>query len=310
MKTNTRLPKDFEKFAGKFNDVWQVQIPRTGSTYALHAMQWAGLVDLAEENASMPGHEHCCEGHLRFINGSVRLKPRFINSFRFSVIRNPYSHLVSMYEYEKRTVRHNSFFHCDVTHTSFDEFIELTVNSPIYDWCKIKIMQDFMTAQTFDERGNSQVHALVRNEFIDDGLKAILESVNIDLPGQYEEGFALRGDRVNLSTPDKKAYLRYYDNEKTRKLVEEYWGRELKAYGYTIDGPTDNYCIINPQHVNYSPTTGKFSTNPKITLGSRLRMPVEGEVKARKPRKNKLDDICDSPAHKHHNRRRFSGRPR
>jgi len=223
----------------------------------------------------MLGHDHCCEGELRFINGSARNKPGFKDSFRFSIIRNPYSHLVSLYEYEKKTDRHSRFFHCDVSKITFKEFLKLSVEDPLgmFDWCSIKIMQNLLTAQTFDEEGNSQIHALIRHEFLDDGLSAILSSVNIELPGIYEQGFSLRGMRVNDSTPHNDSYLRYYDDEMI-EMVQKGWGKELEIYGYDLNGPTDDYCILNPQHANYSPMTNTLSTNKKILRQSSLRLPV------------------------------------
>ena len=275
MKTKTRLPRNFTKFASQFDNAWQIQIPRTGSTYANQALHWAGVIDLGHHTNPMLGHDHCCEGELRFINGSAQDKPGFKDSFRFSIIRNPYSHLVSLYEYEKKTNKHNRFFHCDVSKVTFKEFLKMSVDdtSGMFDWCAIRIMQNFLTAQTFDEDGNSQIHALVRHEFLDDGLEAILSSVNIELPGLYEQGFSLKGMRVNDSTPHSDSYLRYYDDEMI-EMVQKGWGRELEIYGYDLNGPTDNYCILNPQIVNYSPIADTLSTNKKISLHSPLKLPV------------------------------------
>ena len=58
----------------------------------------------------------------------------------------------------------------------------------------------------------------------------------------------------NVSHKRKKRDYREYYDSKTRKIVENYFSRELQIFGYDFDGPTDERIIYDIERMQLSYT--------------------------------------------------------
>jgi hypothetical protein len=176
--------------------------------------------------------------------------PHFINSLVFTIVRNPFDLLVSMYTYGfPYTIPNseNKENHSDYPIKSFEEFVRAYCDSD-YPWI-VKYQQNFLFFQLFDDEGNCCVHLALRNECINEGLKILGKPFGIR---PFYSKKRVRSSR----DASQRDYKQFYTNE-LRKLVEKKCQRELKAFGYSFEG-YDGRIIIDPGNIIYNPHTDVF----------------------------------------------------
>jgi hypothetical protein len=151
-------------------------------------------------------------------------RPVFDRFLSFSVVRNPFDHAVSHYEYMKQ-FRIKSTAD-KVGEMSFRGYLEYRMRKPFWNDTIFARMPDQSYYLT-DRSGALAVKRLVRFE----NLNAELEQLSRDLA---LPDFALR--HVNKTKADKKPMASYYDPT-TEDLVRKIYDRDFELLGYSRDLP-------------------------------------------------------------------------
>lgn len=151
-------------------------------------------------------------------------RPVFDQFLSFSVVRNPFDHAVSHYEYMKQ-FRIKSTAD-KVGRMSFEEYLRYRIRPPFWNDTIFARMPDQSYYLT-DKDGKLAVKRLVRFE----SLNAELEQLSIDLK---LPDFALR--HVNKTKADRKPMASYY-TPTTLDLVRQIYDRDFDLIGYSRDLP-------------------------------------------------------------------------
>ncbi len=151
-------------------------------------------------------------------------RPVFDGFLSFSVVRNPFDHAVSHYEYMKQfRIRSTAD---KVAGMSFREYLEYRMRPPFWNDTIFARMPDQSYYLT-DRDGKLAVKRLVRFENLAEELEEL--SRDLELPD-----FSLR--HVNKTKADRKPMRDYYDDE-TVGLVRRIYDRDFDLIGYSRDFP-------------------------------------------------------------------------
>lgn len=151
-------------------------------------------------------------------------RPVFDSFHSFSVIRNPFEHAVSHYEYMKQ-FRIKSTAD-KVAKMTFLDYLKYRQGRPFWNdtiFAKMPAQSYYLT----DKSGALAVNRLVRFENLAQELETL--SVDLKLPD-----FKLR--HVNKTKADKKPTAEYYTPE-TETLVREIYAPDFDLLGYSRDTP-------------------------------------------------------------------------
>lgn len=151
-------------------------------------------------------------------------RPVFDRFFTFSVVRNPFDHAVSHYEYMKQ-FRIKSTAE-KVAKMSFQEYLEYRSKPPFWNdtiFARMPAQCYYLT----DKNGNIVVDRLVYFENLNSELTQL--AGDLKLPD-----FQLR--HVNKTKADRKAFHTYY-NDQTASLVRKIYAPDFDALGYSMDLP-------------------------------------------------------------------------
>ena len=229
-----------------------VHIPKTAGTFIRHG-----------HFPEKPGRPEIEQFPDRWHLMAHRLNPA---GPKFSVVRNPYDWLTSMYLHESGIPDERSWFRghpAGVSHlgwhhsakgcSNFGDYVEkllddqLSVSDPDPRGRKrpfstglgFNLFQGFSRTpfiQLLDPAGTVQVDFIIKQEFLAKGLAVILD---------VDERSILQLPRHNV-TPAKEGthYKEFYDPQ-LADLVRERWHHTFEEFGYDLDGPTDQFAVIN-----------------------------------------------------------------
>lgn len=223
-----------DKIISRFNGLAFNHIPKTGGSYirkialkkhGIPAGHWVCVDEAAGCLGDRAWEENCL--------GISELKGALI----FSVVRNPFDLLVSMYNYGWPHPRNEKPF------PSFRCFAEAYCD-PDYKW-PVPWQKNFLFFQIFDKDSICRSPLVLRTERLDEGLEKLC--------AQFDIVPSISPDRVNPSRPAGKNYKHYY-SENLRYLVKKKCERELDLFGYDFDGPDDRI-IIDTSGIKYNPLT-------------------------------------------------------
>lgn len=141
-----------------------------------------------------------------------QLPPKIFNEyFKFAFVRNTWDWQVSLYSFMKQTPSH--FQHDLIAPMTFDEYIEWRV---IKDR---KLQKEFVV----DENGQQIVDFIGRYERLSSDFQRVCKvlGLNATLP--------------HMNASMRKDYRTYY-NERTRRLVQDYFKEDIDFFGFTFDG--------------------------------------------------------------------------
>lgn len=128
-----------------------------------------------------------------------------------SSVRNPWSRAVSLYEHVKRVGWNGSF----------DAFVEKELPA----WRSGQINR-WNTYEMFHEQGDCLIDCIVRIEHLETDLRPFAE----------ERWPSLQLDYATMSNTSKhKPYEQYYENDVTRRRVEEFFRYDIEAFDYCFD---------------------------------------------------------------------------
>ena len=157
--------------------------------------------------------------HLTASYAKILYKEYWDDYFKFSIVRNPWSRMVSMCKY--------SFYGCSIKDGKID------VNEYMTRWPVIEI----------DNR--TDCHINHNNIIYDNSVYKNLLSNDLDFVGKFEnleEDYLFVNQSIGLGSKDfpywhankssnKKHYTEYYDEE-TRKIVAEKYAKDIEMFGY------------------------------------------------------------------------------
>lgn len=103
-----------------------------------------------------------------------------------------------------------------------------------------------------DNEGKIFPDFLIRTEYLNDGLSILLEAAGVDVKATGRSNTS----RHTTNDSIKNAYT-----PSMVKMVEELHARELESYGYTFDGPVDDYALINPNGVRIQDFSLEYKPN-------------------------------------------------
>ncbi len=141
---------------------------------------------------------------------------RYNQYFKFAFVRNPFDRMVSLYTYMKQKKAHIG--HKTVREMSFTEFVKWELaKKPSCQW---KFITD-------PETGEILVNYIGYFESLNEDIDFIKNKLNIrDKSGLMH---------LNPSKKKNKDYRSYY-TEETKKLVADYFKKDLDELGYDFDG--------------------------------------------------------------------------
>ena len=264
-----RVPPDFEEIASNYKSLYFIHIPKTAGSYVFEIAFKHEIKKISKYDAKTPymkgkrffngGHCVCTskllqiDEHNRAWTFSLRRNKAFKQSCVFCLIRNPFDLLVSFYTYgfpyrKPRPSKPKPWLDkIGWPFVSFEDFVKKFCD-PEFSWL-IPFQKKFLFFQIFDDEGKCVPHFLVRQEYLDEGLKIISKPFGIT---PIKKNIRIKDSRDN-STRD---YKQFYD-ENLRKIAENKLKRELDAFGYSFDGD-DGRIILKGDHVHYNPHTDEF----------------------------------------------------
>lgn len=159
---------------------------------------------------------------IRYFTHSAQDAPGWADAVRFSVLRNPFDLLVSMFvdgwPYGKEAPR------CFGT---FADFVAAYCD-PDFAWL-VPDQQRSLFFQLFDADGTCPLHALLRQETLDDELHALCAPLGIT---------PVRGGLHKVSRHGEARDHRSWYTDALREAVERKCAADLAWSGYDFDGPT------------------------------------------------------------------------
>jgi chondroitin 4-sulfotransferase 11 len=202
-----------------------VHIPRTGGTSVETALgvfgDWRientqtmfGLIsspELAHEITSTAFLQHLTGAQLRHL-----LQRQFEQYFRFSIVRNPWERMVSIYSHmDTHMAESAKQAGLSLTGISFDEFLERTES---FQHVHLVPQHNFI----FDSDGKCPVDFIGRFETLQSDFAEVCTKLGIESALSHRNA-STHGD-----------YRKYY-SEASRKIVERRYGEDIERLRYTF----------------------------------------------------------------------------
>jgi hypothetical protein len=133
----------------------------------------------------------------------------------FTVVRNPYSWLVSWWGMTSTSA--------GLTFNNWLRNVAIRPPDPVKPWPSDK----FLFAACWADDGTLMMDRTLRQEHLDVGLRELASQTGITFTPS---------ERVNVGR-HRTNYRTYYSPAAVR-FVEKHWGRELDLFGYDLDGAT------------------------------------------------------------------------
>ena len=162
------------------------------------------ILGLETNYQKYPFRQHCSIIKVK----DVVPKKIYENYFKFAFVRNPYTRLVSEYEYIKRRPEHGR--HKKVIKMDFKQYIQY--QSKRYDAHQINMLTD--------KKGVIQMDFIGKFENLKEDWNYVCEKLNLDSTTLIHQK---KASKVN--------YNNYY-NDENRNLVAQLWHDDLEIFGY------------------------------------------------------------------------------
>ncbi|MCT8160375.1 sulfotransferase family protein [Pseudoruegeria sp. SHC-113] len=207
-----------------------VHIPKTAGMSVTDAFQKYGRPQqrtlLRSVSRRLPFHESPAKAHFRVHDPARKFTQKlgrevFDGFLSFSVIRNPFDHAVSHYEYMKQFRIKDTAE--KVGKLTFEEYLDYRQQPPSGKdtiFARLPNQSYYLT----DETGELLVKRLARFEDLNAELSAIAEELKLP-------DFQLRHINKTKSKSDKKPYQDYYTPE-TEAVVREIYKPDFALLGY------------------------------------------------------------------------------
>jgi len=239
-----------------------LHIPKTGGTYinqheSKQKPVLAPFIRLGHSYFSNERFNPLFAPHHNNLAKSIVRSTDFLKShFVFSIIRNPFSFFVSYLfhaGYQGTQYANPEHYDYDIANKGF-EYLLKTIANREDTWPNRK----FLFLQLFTNQGSFVPSWLLRQETLDDDLKAMADFYNINYRKKERQRV---GGHAN--------YKEFFDDQLV-ELVYKTWGRELRLYGYEFTGRIKNYPSLsgmiddeNRENVRYTWSSDSLSINGK-----------------------------------------------
>jgi len=248
------------------NRVFFIHVPKTAGTAAKWYLDQRGIETyhnsdphpftfLAVEKVTSPINAHIDGKRVNLqVSETYPIRPGLFDSMlKFSLTRNPFDWLVSYYlhgtpETEDGWGNVNYIYGI----RSFSEFVEKYC-SPKIQWnhgLNSTYWNRMTYCQWFNQAGESVVDFAIRSENLAEGMNELLTAAGL-VEGQLEHPPKTAS---NVSHKRKKRDYREYYDDASREIVEQYFSRELKIFGYDFNGVTDERIIYDIERMQLSYT--------------------------------------------------------
>ena len=281
-----KFPHNFELEVGQWmivdhpHRLIHIHIPKTGGSTVNAVLEELGI----EMDRSFGRHFTChrttpclieslysrdtvsAEAHTDRLQQAVHLHQRpsdpsrvdtYRRAIKFSMIRNPYEMLLSTYHYQGKkgdlTWGQGIF--------TFEDFIRKFCDYD-FPW-RDPFRRRFLFHQIFEHDGKPGVHYVIRSEHVEEGLGRLLHAAGILHPDKHLKDLEVPHLKVSPqmqdpNTGERKNWQDFY-TEEMKELVQYKCARELAAFGYDFNGPTDGRVLFKPTYMYYrrDPTIGE-----------------------------------------------------
>lgn len=197
-----------------------IHIPKTGGTSIEAVLADHGIVLQGAGNFHSIYFKHIDAKQLRVMMGA-----EYDNYFKFSIVRNPWDWLVSMYEfcrgfsypflYGTRYTIYSVNESDKYWNMSFDEWLRWFVSTTR--------MQQIDAITGAD--GLLAVDKVYKFERLTDSLADICDSINVSKPEKLPK----------LKSSERKSFDYYYQSEDTVDFVSENFSRDITEFGYEFE---------------------------------------------------------------------------
>jgi hypothetical protein len=199
-----------------------VHVPKTGGSSIedvlwpgprTEADLWQGMVDQYHNRYQTGGLQHLTAAQIRQEVG----EQRFMESYRFSLVRNPWDRAVSQYAYmlQKKYLRDFIGMKED---DGFSRYLSLIQERSHVQWIP---QCDFL----FDASGGCLVDFVGRFETIRSDATAVFEKLGV---------FCAELPHTRASV--HRHYTEYYDQE-TKRAIERLYGADIERFSYKFGEP-------------------------------------------------------------------------
>jgi Sulfotransferase family len=205
---------------------WFFDIPRTSSSsikveLGQYFGRTFGKFNLIEESFRQKSFfaDHMLAVEMRELLG----KPTFDRIFKFTITRNPWDRMLSIYRYRQKVgqIPQNLTFKTYVIQFDSPRYVSTESASPFdhrnYYYSSLEFISDY--------NGNILIDYIGKYENREADLKKIAETIGMESLGKY-----------CLQTAQKKSahYSEFYDAE-TEKIVGRVFAEEIERFGYVFE---------------------------------------------------------------------------
>ena len=141
------------------------------------------------------------------------------NSYKFSVVRNPWDLVVSQYAYEKQSNRSQ----LKMSKRSFEEWVKLVYEDRKIQYCDTPKFFSSQSSWLKDGRNKIALNKILRFENISEDSKELFDELGmipVALPRAYVSN-------------RRRNYKDYY-NDETRKIVETFFREDCERFSYVF----------------------------------------------------------------------------
>lgn len=188
--------------------IWPEKSDRT------EANLWMGFIDKYHNKYQTGGLQHLTAEQIRKEVG----EQFFQDYYKFAVIRNPWDRTVSQFVYMKERRDLRKFIGMRKK-TSFEEYLQLIRKKEHVQWKK---QVDFLN----DENDKLMVPNLIRFEELVKGVNELFQHLNIEAILPHKKKSV------------RSHYSEYY-NTATKEMVAEIYRKDINAFNYRFETPTD-----------------------------------------------------------------------
>ena len=142
--------------------------------------------------------------------------------FTFSVVRNPWDWLVSLYEFNR------GFCYPFIYGTSYSMRVPGEYQKmPFNEW--VNWFHDTFNKQQYEIISDSRGKVAVDRVFRFENLKANVAEISSTL------GLQLSKEIPRLKGSDRKHLMHYYNSGDTIDFVQKYFAKDIELFGYSFD---------------------------------------------------------------------------
>ena len=200
-----------------------IHIPKTGGTSIESVLGDRGISLQGPKNFNSVYHKHIAAPRLRILLGT-----EYNKYFRFSIVRNPWDWLVSLYEY-CRGLTYPFIIDTDWT-LDIPDYVK---DMPFDDWV-VWFARTFDTQQidliSTAEKG-LDINRAFRYEKLGHCLRVINRKLDLELD--------VKQSLPRLEASDRKALDYYYPSGRVIDLVSKHFSRDVSEFGYSFDDLID-----------------------------------------------------------------------